>query len=185
MHLVIGGDGMIGTALRHELERRHLPWAATTRREKSASSLEWPQRLFIDLAAHDFRDWKLPLITSGTVYLVAAMSKFLDCESNPLAWRVNVDGPIALAQIYSHRGAFVVFISSEAVEKAGGTAYGRHKAFAESYMQTIDAAIVRPAKIPVDQVGVFANAVVDIGTARRPGLTRWKAGEVLSRSRAA
>ena len=177
MHLVIGGDGMVGTALRHELERRHLPWTASTRRGHFISTVDWPQRIFIDLAAHDFRDWNLPVIVKGTVYLVAAMTRFVDCESNPIAWRVNVDGPIALAQNYSKRGAFVVFISSEAVEKASATAYGRQKAFTESYMHAIDAAIVRPSKIPVDQADAFASAVVDIGTARKPGLTRWKASE--------
>ena len=169
MHLVIGGDGLVGSALRSKLNSRHLAWQATSRRAIPTEA--WPGPVLLDLAAIDWQ--YLPMITRGTVYLVAYMSKFIDCESNPLAWRVNVDAQIELARQYSRHGAFVVFISSEAVEKAGGTAYGRQKAHVESYMRTIDAAIIRPSRIPPNRVDYFAKVVVDIGVERKPGLMRW------------
>jgi dTDP-4-dehydrorhamnose reductase len=169
VHFVIGGDGLVGMALRQELQRRHLAWQATSRKVGAFPS--WPDPVFLDLAAIDWQ--YLPMITSGTIYLVGAMSKFVDCESNPLSWRVNVDAQIEIAQHYVQTGAFIVFISSEAVEKAGATAYGRQKAHVESYLRTVPAAIVRPSRISSEDVEDFAGMVVDIGVARKVGLTRW------------
>jgi hypothetical protein len=103
------------------------------------------------------------------VYLVAAVPKFAECEKNPDTWRVNVDAPIALARLFP--SAFKVFVSSDAVEFAGNTAYARQKAHVEGYMQSIDAAIVRPNRI--SDAPKFAEYLIEVGQGRRPGLFRW------------
>ena len=134
MHLVIGGRGLVGTALVEELKKRDVPFTATTREtfdlSKPAPNLSWilPKAEF--------------------VYLVAAIPKLAYCEQNPAeSWRVNVDMPIAIAKHFRN-SAFVTFVSSDAVETCGNTAYGRQKAAAEAFMHTIDAAIVRPSRVP-------------------------------------
>ena len=70
MHLVIGGDGLVGSALRSKLNSRHLAWQATSRRAIPTEA--WPGPVLLDLAAIDWQ--YLPLISRGTIYLVAAMS---------------------------------------------------------------------------------------------------------------
>lgn len=168
MHFLISGDGLIGSAVRKELQRRSLPWIASSRHERFRTTSEWPQRPFLDLA----EPFLAPLPQADVVYLVAAMSKFSQCEGNGKSWCVNVDSPIAIARIYSEDGAFVVFISSDAVEWATMSAYGRQKAHVESYLNTIDAAIIRPSKLDPDKAGELAVRVVDIGVNRRAGLHR-------------
>lgn len=172
MHLVIGGDGLVGSALCAQLKARHLAWLATTRRNASAP------RAFLDLAQPIDPD-ALPWVEAdSTIYLVAASPSFEACEGNRTAWRVNVDAPIAIAQHYAVR-SFVVFISSDAVEYMGGTAYARMKAHAESVMHFIGAAIVRPGRL-AGRAAEFANYLVDIGTAKEPGVFRWPLPSVVA-----
>ena len=169
MHLLIGGDGLVGTALRAEFIARGLDWSASSRREKFSTTPEWPQRLFLELTE------PLPdsLPFANVVYLSAACPKFADCEGNALSWVVNVDAPIALARHYAALGTFVVFISSDAVEWCGMTAYGRQKTMVEAFMHTIDAAIMRPSRILPANVSHFASEVVELGLSRKAGVTRW------------
>ena len=166
MHLVIGGRGLVGTALVHHLISRNLPLIATTRHEDESLfklDLSEPER------------WKrLPM--ADFVYLVAAIPKLAYCEEHPdLSWRVNVDAPISLAKNYSRWHAFVTFVSSNAVEVCGNTAYGRQKAAAEAYMHTIDAAIVRPSRVPPERATDLAGFLVQIALRRRIGVHHWVA----------
>lgn len=164
-HLIIGGDGLVGSALRREMLRRKVPWVATSRRAGS------PPGVFLDLLNFDEFD----LAVQGShVYLVAAVSGFRACEADPgSSWRVNVDAPIFLADYYRQRSAKIVFISSEAVESCGGTALGRQKAAAEAYMRTAGVVIIRPTKITPGRVDSFASFVVDAAYGK-PGLRRWE-----------
>ena len=71
-------------------------------------------------------------------------------------------------------GAAIIFISSDAVETCGGTAYARQKAAAEAYMRTINAAIIRPGRIAPERAREFAAFVVDVALSHRSGIHRWR-----------
>ena len=159
MHLVIGGRGLVGTALVKHLLDERLPVIVTTRQQ-----LDLSKRLPAILPTGDF------------VYLVAAIPKLVYCEQHPAeSWRVNVDAPIALAKYYSRRDTFVTFVSSDAVETCGNTAYGRQKTAAEAFMHTIDAAIVRPSRIPPEKASKLAKFLVDVARWREAGVHHWAA----------
>lgn len=161
MHLVIGGRGLIGGALVEKLFHRDLAYSFTSRRKEAAYRC--------DLAKLDVDS----LPPASFVYLVAALPRFADCEALRESWIVNVDAPIAIARHY-HKGAFVVFMSSDTVEYAGSTAYGRQKAHAEAYMQSIDAAIVRPVgKVMPERAPELAGFLIDIALRRASGVHRW------------
>ena len=74
-----------------------------------------------------------------------------------------------------YRGAgFVVYVSSDAVEWCGATAYARQKAQVESYIQAIDGAVIRPTRVTPALVGDLARLMVDVGLNRKQGVHRWK-----------
>lgn len=162
-HLVIGGYGLIGSALCAELTSRQVPFVATTRRTQQEHAMA-----FYDLRRSD----PASLPPASIVYLVAGMPGFATCEGNRLSWRVNVDAAIALARHYRH--SFVIFISTDAVEWCGATAYAREKAQVEPIIHAIDGAIVRPAKVTPERAGEFAKALAEVARARKPGVFRWE-----------
>lgn len=164
-HLVIGGCGLIGTALCDELRDRGQDFVATTRRR----DLVRGAMLHLDLADMAGDIDQLP--RAEVVWLVAAMPKFAECEGNPTAWQVNVDAPIRLAQRFRHQ--CVIFLSSESVEWCPG-AYARQKAQVEAFMQSITGIIVRPAKVAPERAGELAGLIVDAAERRVPGVIRWK-----------
>ena len=164
-HFIIGGNGLVGNALRTVLQHRiHL-------------SVHWSsRRLEFDSWQIDLEDSDLPTLpTADVVYLVAGMTGFARCEFMPISWRVNVDAPIQIAQHYQSRSPpLIVYISSDAVEKASGTAYARQKTHVEGFMRTINAAIIRPAYIAPERASEFAQFVVDVGERGRKGVFRWE-----------
>ena len=125
--LVIGGTGFIGSHLVDTLNTAgHKVWFTTRR--------TW------DLA---FPGEDLP--DSDVVYICAAMSRFIECEDKPMAYRVNVDGPLEVARRTTGK---IIYLSSEAVERALHTNYGMHKALAELALRTqCDPIIVRLSKV--------------------------------------
>lgn len=161
MHLVIGGRGLIGTAVCQDICERKLSFDYTT-------------RVDFDLRRLDFCN--APSIDVGSVvYLVAAIPGFKACKHNPDSWIVNRDAPIAIARHYKSR-AFIVFISSDVVDKQYDweySAYPRQKAEVEAYINSIDGAIIRPTKVPPERASELAKVIVDVGLSRRPGVTRW------------
>lgn len=162
LHLVIGGRGLIGSALVAELAAGGYRYAWSGREGRRAP-------VTYDLAT----DAPERLPAAEIVYLVAAVPSFVACEAQPReTWRVNADAPVALARRY--RGSFTVFVSSDAVEFCGGTEYGRQKAYAEAQiLPRDDCAVVRPSRIGVTRAAEFANFLVGVGLGRRPGLYRW------------
>lgn len=171
MHLIVGGDSKLGIALRNELTIRVIAHAWTSRRWKKGLS-GGGLGVHLDLLHAD--DFVMPN-DLRVLYLVAAVPKFADCERDPATWQVNVDAPIALAMSATKAGAFVVFVSSDAVECCSGTAYARQKAHAEMAMRFLGAAIVRPSRIAPDGIAEVARVLVSIGIAGKPSLTRWQA----------
>ena len=165
LHLVIGGNGLIGTAVCEELERRSLPFICTTRRSSESLGPKFMFRLGDDDPA------ELP--GASIVYLVAAAPGFAACEGSADSWVVNVDAQIAIARRFKP-SAFVVYVSSDAVEWCGATAYARQKAQVESYIQAIDGAVIRPTRVLPASAGDLAKLMIDVGENRKQGVHRWK-----------
>jgi len=153
--LVIGADGLIGSALVDMLKSYGVQVAATSRRKGSGL-------MPLDLAM-DSMQWVLP--PCDIALLCAGITSMADCEANQEAAAcINVDAQLALAERIWDRGGFVVFLSSSSIfdgareiPSAGTTppvpmqAYGRQKAAAEAVLREAAAGrgltIIRPTKI--------------------------------------
>ena len=159
--LVIGGDGLIGSAVRCELERQKANFAATSRKPDA--------RLRFDLML----DAPAILPDAEIVYLIAGMPTFLACETDRNSWRVNVDGIIAAARRFPL--SFLVYVSSDAVEWCASTGLARQKAAVEAYLLHREAAIVRPSRVVPHTAPLFAQFLVGLGNAAMPGVYRWTA----------
>jgi dTDP-4-dehydrorhamnose reductase len=169
--LVVGGGGLIGTALCAALEQNGHRAFGTQRRDTTAPD-------YLDLARDPlgvFGDGVSPM-SFQCVYFVAAVTGFANCEGNPQAHRVNVDAPIALADFLTGKyGVFSVFVSSEAVEWSS-SAYARHKMLVETHLRARfpeRAAIVRPTKINAANVTEFSRWLARIGEHTQAGVHRW------------
>ncbi len=144
--LVVGGDGLIGAALARHLEARSDAVYRTTRR---ASVAERTMRL--DLARLDREPETLAALAKlggeghFAAFIAAAMTGFDQCEKDPIgSRRVNVEYTCLLANHLVDAGAFVVFLSSNAIFSGENgppserdapdprTEYGRQKAEAEA-----------------------------------------------------
>lgn len=134
--LVVGGDSLVGGELFRALERRgHLAFVSTRRRETVAG-----RRVFLDFESH--APFRAPEGVDYT-FLVGAATNYERCESDPAAWRINVESIPRLAASLLEQGAFVTFISTNSVfggerpwphendAHAPGIAYARHKAEGE------------------------------------------------------
>lgn len=162
--LVVGGDGLIGSALVGVLRARGIDVIATTRRADRRQAGDY----HLDLA-QPIGD--LPAAT--VVFLVAAMPKVFDCQGSELAWRVNADAPIAIAQAVAGRGTHVVFVSSDSIHRFGACDYARAKLHVEGVLQAMRATIVRPAPVARDRASECAAFIADVGLARLTGVQRW------------
>lgn len=165
-HLVIGGHGLIGTAVCAELVRRDISHLATTRR-RDDGGIAANRMIYFDL----FDIAKIPeLPEASCVYLIAGMPGFPVCEGNPTSWHVNVDAQVALARRY--RNSFVVFVSSDCVEWAH-SAYAAQKRYVENYIDAIAGGKVRPKRVAPERAEELARVIVDVGVMRKAGVTRW------------
>jgi dTDP-4-dehydrorhamnose reductase len=171
MHLVVGSRGLVGSALCARLVERDIKYIGTTRQTPGE------REIHCDLCSTSFEDLRARLRARSpefvdAVYLVAAMPKFAACEGSALAWHVNVDAPLAIA---AERLGFAVFVSSDAVENMGNTAYARQKAHVEAVLLGRGgAAIVRPGRVLPERVSELADLMIDVGLKRQPGVTRWQ-----------
>jgi dTDP-4-dehydrorhamnose reductase len=164
--LVIGGDGFVGSALVALLRERRCDVAATTRRPRAPG-------IFLAMA--------LPvqaIPAAEAVFIVAAVNTFQACEGNPQAYRVNVDAPVEIARLAIAQGGFPVFVSSDAVEWCGASAYARQKALAELGVRMVGGAVVRPSRVEPHRVGNLCELLLDVATRRLPGVHHWKSGRV-------
>ena len=150
--LVIGKNGMLGRALHERLGG------------ESTGSKEF-----------NIKD--APVFTKhyDVVYIVAAKTKFRDCELDEDAYQVNVDGPIRLGAYFN--SSFIVYISSEAAEWSR-TSYGIQKSHAELGLLAVVGyerlAIVRPTKITQDRLASLVEFLVKIGEERLCGTHRYR-----------
>jgi dTDP-4-dehydrorhamnose reductase len=166
VHVIIGGDGLLGAALRDLLTQSGTDYIATSRRV--GANIPWPRSFYFDLAQ------PIPELPPGeVVYIVAAIPHIVTCERDPVTWTVNADAPIAIAKQYAARGEFVVFVSSDAVTHADSFTYGKQKTYAEAYMNTINAAIIRPRRFTKTTADILAAFIWDVGNKRLPGVFKW------------
>ena len=162
--LVIGGDGLIGAALKSRLADTGWQVTSTTRRNTHSTG----QR-FLDLRSPmaSLAGWPDRLQDPGlVVFFAAAATGYARCAEDPAGtWLVNVDNTVALASEFMRDGAFVVYLSSNAVfdgtapgvpedaPTSPDTEYGRQKAACEAGLQqaaagaSSGAAIVRLTKV--------------------------------------
>ena len=171
--LVVGGDGMIGHALVEGLRRREHEVLYTSRRDPEGRV----GAVYLDLLDPQlpevFMDGADPL-TQPVMYLVAAVTGIMRCETDSETWRVNADAPAALArQAARTRGWSTVFVSSDAVERAPQLKYALQKAYAETAVLGYGGCVVRPGRVAPERVDDLVTTLVGVGEDFRPGLVRW------------
>ena len=107
-------------------------------------------------------------------FLCAGTKGFAECEGNRKAFLADVDGNIRLARQLLKDGAFVVFVSTDAVETLLNTAYARNRWAVEMALSGLKkAAIFRPGKFTKENVAEAAKVCASIGLNQVEGLTRW------------
>lgn len=159
--IVIGGDGLIGAHLAQTLRDRGHEVIRTTRRLGDEGALFFNMEHAVGVPKCD------------VAFICAAVTKFIDCEQDQMAYRVNVDAPVAIATELKAMGATVVYLSSEAVEKALHTAYGMHKALVEAALAGIGNAIVaRIGKTTEANVGSVCDRLIALAMVGKPGRYR-------------
>lgn len=143
--LIVGVDGLIGSALYRELSNSGHEVLATSR------SLERQEHIQFDLLKSNHN--ALLASKPKIAYLCAAITNMSACEADPAGTaKTNVAASVALAGALMAAGVFVVFISSNTVfdgslpwpdEEAAyspTTEYGRQKTAAESLMRNLPGA---------------------------------------------
>lgn len=106
--IVVGGDSFLGTSLISQLKDQGHNVVSTTRR-KDALSFD---KVFLDIRESD--NFK---ISEGVdcVFIVAGVTNYGQCETDPEAWGVNVEAIPHLASRFLKAGSFVYFISTNSV----------------------------------------------------------------------
>jgi dTDP-4-dehydrorhamnose reductase len=154
---VVGADGMLGSRLVTEFERRGTSvWGSTRNRTKVSGKC-----VYLDLA-DTVSGFAPPFSGYGTAIICAAQTSIDQCQREPLATRrINVENTVALARYLADIGMFVVFLSSNSVFD-GSTRfpssgdlpnpqheYGRQKAEAEKQLLNMGTptAVIRFSKI--------------------------------------
>jgi dTDP-4-dehydrorhamnose reductase len=159
INLVIGKDGYLGGMLSTTLR------CTGTSRHPGAKP-------YFNLKTTDPNT----LPNAEVVYIIAAITKFRECEIDPDAWAINVDGPIRLGNRY--KDSFIVYMSSEAAEWPGHTAYGDQKRFAEMGLLSVvpykHLAIVRPDRVTPDKVDRLCKLLEQIGREKKYGVHRFR-----------
>lgn len=175
--LVIGGRGLIGTALVRGLVSEYGAKSVTYTTRTGEPSPHLP-----DAAACvklDLLGPRLPAGKFNVVYIVAANPKLIECEK-PGAWRVNADGPAAL--VLQNRQLFdpahVVFVSSDVVEIAPQLSYAAQKLYVESLVLATSGAVVRPGRCSPETVGSLVRVLIRAGQQITQGLVRWQGEQV-------
>ena len=113
LSLVVGGDGVVGSALTRALAAQGQQVIRTTRRPASARDADSPSPRFLDLASQP--PYALPDGVTRA-WLLAATTGVEACASDPAAARrINVDHTVSLAGQLLGLGAEVVFASSSLV----------------------------------------------------------------------
>lgn len=167
--LIVGGDGLLGTAARKRLIDAEADCYFTSRRLSARGS---DRCLYLDMAEGGRFE---PRIAPKLVLLFAGVTGMLKCKQEPEStYAVNVTSTVALAEKFINEGAFVVFPSTNAVfdgetpspmegsPVSYTTEYGRQKALAEQRLLALDPgarriAVVRLTKVVSSNMPPFAS----------------------------
>lgn len=170
--LVIGGVGMLGSHLITRLQGHYAEIHATSRRHTVPSQPHDVVWHSVDLGS----TLVLPQINDlRTVFLIAAVTKVVDCEANPQdTWRINADAPAQFALQAAKKGAHVVFVSSDAVDRAPALNYSRQKAYAEQVVYAVGGTVIRPSRIPVERATELCDLLISVAHSETGGLIRWQ-----------
>jgi len=167
--LVVGGDGKIGSQLVKIYEDSLISVQQTTRHIEKVNE----RNLFLDLS-HDTVSWALPYPKIDIVFFCASLTSIDYCEKEPeISKRINVENTLKLINRFSDSGAFIVYISSNAVfngEKPFSdinetldpkTEYGKQKAIVESELLRLGngIAVVRLGKVITPDMPLIINWV--------------------------
>lgn len=149
---ITGGSGLLGGVLRKMPE---------------LGQVRAPSRKEFDLAAPK------PVYGFDLAFLCAGTKGHAECEGNVEAFRADVDGNIKVIRQLVPQGTFVVFVSTDAVERMPGT-YARNRFFVELAIGGLSrVAIFRPGRFDSSNVTDCAKACARVGLERIEGLTRW------------
>lgn len=108
-------------------------------------------------------------------YLCGGTKGFHECDgSEDIFWR-DVDGNIHLIKALLKTGAFVVFISTEAVAKIGHrAAYSSNRLLVEQFLWPLSSnAIIRPRRFDKTNAPDLAAFCKRIGEGRQEGIHYW------------
>jgi dTDP-4-dehydrorhamnose reductase len=161
LHLVIGDDGAIGSALADLLRQAGRPLLATSRRGA-------PGTAFLDLTDPRL-DW-LPDGPLGPAYLCAALTGHAACNAEPdRAEQVNARAPLVLADAIAARGGFPVLLGTDAADGPTASAYTRTKRGAEKTLlaRPYASAVVTLPKVIGGDMGLVQSWVETLRR-RRP-----------------
>jgi dTDP-4-dehydrorhamnose reductase len=106
--LVVGGDSFLGIRLISHLKQQGHNVTATTRRKDTLSS----DRIFLDI--RDPGNFQVPESVE-CVFIVAGVTNYGQCETDPEAWSVNVESIPCLTSQFLKKGIFVFFVSTNSV----------------------------------------------------------------------
>jgi len=164
--LVVGGDSLVGSALKMHCRKLGLAVDASSRRAEARPAAG---AVFLDLGDPDFT----PLQGGryDVAFICAAVTSMQVCQSEPArSRRINVDNTLDLMRRLADRGTHLVFLSSSQVfdgetpmpDEASPTSpkneYGEQKLAVEEAIERhgLPAAVLRVTKVLADHpVGVF------------------------------
>jgi len=164
--LIIGSDSLIGRTLMVQLQQAGARVIGTTRRSEVVDE----SHVYLDLAG-DIDQWQCCVLVD-VVVICASVTKIEACGRDPVATaRVNVQGVTALAKNLAETGAFIIYLSSNAVfdgtrpnRRADDplspvTEYGRQKAEVERQLSVLGetVSIVRFTKILEPRAGLLTG----------------------------
>src|SRR5262249_54314120 len=105
--LIIGGDGLVGSALQMHCQRQGIAVELTSRRPKR-------EALFLDLDQPDFQSIERRRYSFALV--CAAVTDMRACQDDPpTSRRINLPHTLQLMRRLADRGSHVVFLSSSQV----------------------------------------------------------------------
>ena len=154
MNLIVGGDGLIGSALSDYWVKNNILFHASTKHKNRVSDY----RPLIDLNnTNTFQNLKI----YKSAIICAAITDIKECEKNPGKTRkVNVVGTVKLIKKFVEKGSHIVFLSTNQVfdgqhpmqnpnaARKPTTEYGKQKTEVESFVKNIsNACILRLTKV--------------------------------------
>lgn len=168
--LIVGGDSKLGLALSLVMKSRNMEYLCTTRRSLLIHP-EGGHMVRFDMMSPD----TLSVPAVDVVFILAAITKVVDCEADPVtAWRINADAPVAIARQFASLDSHIVFLSSDAVERAPNLVYSRAKAYAELALMPMGASIVRSSMLGTAiRFDALSVELLNIARYRTKGVIRW------------